>query len=841
MNNVGFSNIIHPQINSQTFGKKKRHAQIVDKTPQDKLERYYRSQGLIGKAFDKIQGALNIGLSKKKLQNEIKSSNKEEFEKKLNKYYDQQKNETEIAIDLATGISAATALRFIKKAQTYSHMYVKNAKFEKYSTLLGVGIAAFAGMITKPILKGINGIGMPKREKKQERTILRDMGSGLVDGVAAPLTYIHKLGLLASVGINSASRYVFNKKADKESNFSDHLQNGWAIKLPVLGLATFSAFKFHKRIDVLEKAIANAKNNVKGIQVFNAKIPLSELKDLGVTSLRDKQTQLELIDTAKRGFFSKTYLKLTAPFRKKFNNSVVAKSLEFIPKPFKRTLFMNKDIIKQKEMERMMAEIEQYNLFYPKMLQVLPSNIEALLNMLMEKGGNSLSDIKVFQVNKEDGFFKKIGKKFLNKRANYISEHGIKSINEFLNNYKSNCPSSRTVVEAQSHVKNTFGNKYTILGEKPLGVGTVAESYLAKDNNTGKEVVIKMTKKWVSPEKLQNDKQKMLDAIERMKGTLTEDEYNYQTKLVDELYKAWAKELDLKLEANAAETLGKYAMNYNTVAPIEVKNNIFVMEKAKGIQFDKFGDYLEKNNKQLSRKEANNLMAKYFQVFFEQLLSVPKKGDKVMHADPHAGNIFIDIANKEKPFTFIDTGNVMRFTPEEAIQNVTSHVDYVIGNSKPIAKRLLKDAKLPEGMTLEEAEKMLAKHLDETFYSGKYKIRTADPFSAINNESIKFMSQNKVILSNKNTNMLKAEMTYLLNLMSLGKILEHVDVSTTVSDEEMKKLGKQMGKQVLESITSGVMNNKKCTIKEVYSRLKYLHDNPEQFITTLYTYVPPKN
>ncbi len=350
-----------------------------------------------------------------------------------------------------------------------------------------------------------------------------------------------------------------------------------------------------------------------------------------------------------------------------------------------------------------------------------------------------------------------------------------------------------------------------------------------------------MTKKWATPEKLQNDKQKMLATIERMKGKLTEDEYNYQKKLVDELYNAWSKELDLGLEAEAAKTLGKYAINYNTVAPIEVKNNMFVMEKAKGIQFDKLGEYLEKNNKKLTKKEANILMAKYFQLFFEQLLSVPKKGNKVMHADPHAGNIFIDITNKEKPFTFIDTGNVLRFTPEEAIQNVTSHVDYVIGNSKPIAKRLLKDAKLPAGMKMEEAEKMLAKHLDDTFYSGKYKIRTADPFSAINNESIKFMSQNKVILSTRNTNLLKAEIAYLSNIMSLGKILEHVDTSTTASDEEMKKLAKQMGKQVLESITSGILNNKKCTIKEVYNRLKYLHDNPEQFITTIYTYVAPKN
>lgn len=66
-----------------------------------------------------------------------------------------------------------------------------------------------------------------------------------------------------------------------------------------------------------------------------------------------------------------------------------------------------------------------------------------------------------------------------------------------------------------------------------------------------------------------------------------------------------------------------------------------------------------------------------------------------MHADPHAGNIFVDLKNKSKPFTFIDTGNVMRYTPEGAIQNVTSHIDYLIGNSKAISKRLLKDAVLP--------------------------------------------------------------------------------------------------------------------------------------------------
>ena len=55
-----------------------------------------------------------------------------------------------------------------------------------------------------------------------------------------------------------------------------------------------------------------------------------------------------------------------------------------------------------------------------------------------------------------------------------------------------------------------------------------------------------------------------------------------------------------------------------------------------------------------------------------------------------------------------------------------------------------------------------------------------------------------------------------------------------------KKLMKEMGKQILEAIKNGLINNKRCTIKEVYKRYKYVKDNPEQFFTTLYSYVAPK-
>ncbi len=838
MDNIVFSNNLNNAYNYKTFQKKRVVTdRIIDKSPQEKLDRIYRSQGFLGKLFDKIQSGLNIGLSRKKIQKEIKNLDTQRIDKKLNQYYDQQKNETEIAIDLMTGLSAAGTFKLIKKMQTYSHLYVKNKKFELISSAIGIGISAIAGMITKPILKAINSIGTPKKERKQERTILKDIGSGFIDGIAAPVAYMHKLGILGAVGINSLSRYAFNKKADKESGFAEHLLNSWAVKAPALGLAMLSVFKFHKRVDVIENAIVKAKNNVKNIKNFDSKMPLSELADLAKTNLKDKQTQSDLIQATKRGFFSKTYMTLTSPIRKLFGKKPkpAFEALELVPKPLKRIAFMNNELIREKEMTNIMREIEQYNIFYPKMIQSMPSNISSMINIVGE-GKNPVEKL-INEASKDDkGFMNR----FFKKRRAYISDKGINAVNDFLNKYKSSCPASRTVKEAQKHVAETYGQRYTLKGDKPLGVGTIAESFLAKDNETGNDVVIKMVKKWVSLDKLNKDKENMLKSLERVKDKIKPDEYEYQRKLVEELYSAWSKEVDLKLEAEAAKTLGKYAVNYNTVSPIAVKNNIFVMEKANGVQFDKFTKYLQDNNIKLTKDEASDLLRSYFQVFFEQLLSVPKQGQKVMHADPHAGNIFIDLKNKAKPFTFIDTGNVMRYTPEEAIQNVTSHIDYLIGNSKAISKRLLKGAQLPDGMSEKQAVELLAKHLDDTFYSGKHKI-VSDPFSTVNNESIDFMKKHKVILSSRNTNLVKAELTYLMNMVSVSDIAKHIDKKSKFNDMEQKEKMKLMFKQIGESLQNSILNNKKCTVEEVYTRYKYAKENPEKLFTTLYSYIPPES
>lgn len=138
-------------------------------------------------------------------------------------------------------------------------------------------------------------------------------------------------------------------------------------------------------------------------------MPLSELADLAKSNLKDKQTQSDLIQATKRGFFSKTYMTLTWPIRKLFGGkpNPATEALELVPKPLKRITFMNKELIKEKEMNNIMREIEQYNIFYPKMIQSMPSNISSMINIVGD-GKNPLEELiqKTSKESKMGGFWK---------------------------------------------------------------------------------------------------------------------------------------------------------------------------------------------------------------------------------------------------------------------------------------------------------------------------------------------------------------------------------------------------------------------------------------------------
>ena len=455
-----------------------------------------------------------------------------------------------------------------------------------------------------------------------------------------------------------------------------------------------------------------------------------------------------------------------------------------------------------------MRLIEEKNIFLPKFIQTIPENI---LGMFGEMGN---------------------GIDFMGMKINNLEE-----LSTIVTRFKSDCPQSRTVQEAQDFISKTYGNKYTIIEDKALGVGTVAETFLAKNNETGQEVVLKFLKKGMSLEKIENDRNTFIDLIKQNPDSDPE-KTNFLIRKINSLYDAWAKEVDLAKEMDAAEILGKNARHYNVAQPIEVKDNIYVMKKAPGVQFNQFIDQMLKENKTITKKEIFSLMKNYFQVFFEQLLSVPKKGSKVMHADPHPGNVFIDLSNTQKPFTFIDTGNVLRYTPEEAIENALNHLDYFIGNSKGIAKALLRNANLPQGMTEKQALELVDKGIKERVYNGHTNLIGENLFQEVNNVGLKVMEENKIIPNQNNTNLLKAEITYLTNITCLKDIRKIIDNdSVNLSKFEAQEQLKLMAKEIQDSIINSAVNNKRHTTKQIRERLNFIDQNKEQFYSTILSFV----
>lgn len=459
-----------------------------------------------------------------------------------------------------------------------------------------------------------------------------------------------------------------------------------------------------------------------------------------------------------------------------------------------------------KTIEEKMRLIEEKNIFLPKFLQTIPENVLGMLKGFQpEFMGMKLSNLDDLQT--------------------------------IITRFKSDCPQSRTVKEAQEFISKTYGDKYTIIQDKALGVGTVAETFLAKDNTTGKEVVLKFLKKGISKEKIENDRKVFIDALKEANKDNPE-KADYLARKINSLYDAWVQETDMAKEMEATQILGRNARHYNAVKPIEVKDNIYVMEKAPGVQFNEFIDDMMKQNKKISEKDMFSILTNYFQVFFEQLLSVPKKGMKVMHADPHPGNVFIDVTNREKPFTFIDTGNVLRYSPEEAIENTLNHLDYFIGNTTGIAKALLRNANLPEGMTMKQAQKIVEDGLKEKVYNGHTNLFGENLFKEVNNVGLKVMEENNIIPNINNTNLLKAEITYLSNLTCLKDIQKIIDKnSDRLTQVEAKEQLKLMLNEIRESVINSAINNKRYTTKQIKERLKFIDENKEQFYSTVLTFI----
>lgn len=90
----------------------------------------------------------------------------------------------------------------------------------------------------------------------------------------------------------------------------------------------------------------------------------------------------------------------------------------------------------------------------------------------------------------------------------------------------------------------------------------------------------------------------------------------------------------------------------------------------------------------------------------EQFSKVDKNG-KVVHADIHPGNIFINLealkSGKGKLFTLIDTGNTIKLSKEQSVASLKVVGFIKNGNTKDLTSVVLEDAILPQAMTKEKA------------------------------------------------------------------------------------------------------------------------------------------
>lgn len=420
-----------------------------------------------------------------------------------------------------------------------------------------------------------------------------------------------------------------------------------------------------------------------------------------------------------------------------------------------------------------------------------------------------------------------------------------------IKNLKGGCPRSYTQDEAQALISETYGKKYTIIRNEPLGVGTIAETYLARENKTGREVVIKLLKKGIRKEKIETDRLQAQELLEKSEYRKNKEEFTYYKKFIDVMYAAWSKECDLSLEKEAAEIMASNAKRFNVVKPIEIKNNIYVMEKAKGVQLNKLDEELKRRGMKLTEDQIKKLLLNYNKVFIEQLISIPRSGQKIIQADPNSANIFIDLDNLEKPITFLDLGNVLRYENLTATRNALGHLDFIFGNSRGIAKTNLEGAILPEGLSREDAIEKLVTELDTHIFNSKTQI---PPPNTITDFCIDVMKNMKIIPNADNANLIKAETTYYSNIFELRHkiqdgLVEEIAGNSGFGDKlklmltEMKETGdfQNLVRCILSEIFNSVKNASLSTQKHAYDVLKeklnYLENNKEKALTTFYSLI----
>ncbi len=777
-------------------------------------------------------------ISQKKVAKEIDKYRfglvqKEQAQNYIERYQKANSNASEAVIDGLATTAAISAGFVVKKTNTFANIFTQ--KYKTKTAVLIAGVSLLTGLLVKLGLKGLDIAGMNKEARKEE-SFSSMLATASVDGAAGYLSVLNPLLIPTGIAVSMFARYVEEKRKDKSApSLNDFLESQRDILASsLLGTAGIAAVAARGHIN-----LAKITNSIKAAAI-NKKHTIS---------YKPPENQLTEFQQLARDIG--------------YDLSVIIKGDRFDPSGISK---LDEDFMKilleegqNGQIDAKIKKLELENIFLPKYLQTvidipesqqekLCKQIDQLLESYNTRKGRNLFDGRDWSFNSEEYLIDNAMKE-LQKKGMDIN--GFKDLQGILRKIKSKCSTSRTVEEAQKLLDREYAGGYTII--KPCGVGSVAETYVAKDNKTNEEVIIKITKDYfLREDKIAKDKRKILNKIsERAKEdwswftsrqTITTPERKkYDINQVNNMFNVWGGEINLIQEAEAAKGISAQTTTFNAVDVIDAKRNIFIMKKAQGVQLDSEDFVREWQKANNTEEDFKNFVENYVRVYCEQLFSLPKSGKKVVQSDPHGGNIMVDVhkikdlMNGSKPITIIDYGNTTQTEQVQAIKNLFNHLDYLVGNTESIAEAMLEGANIGK-QSKSEVVKELSKALQDSIYNPDTKIDVDNPvkiFSTVNSFCLDFMQKKNIIPNASHINQMKAEETYIIsNLGCLKNIADacNYDLSKAVDREAIIKL---LVAEMAKATEDAAKFNPTLTYKEIMKRYNFFIEHPEEALSCL--------
>lgn len=761
-------------------------ADVVDLNT--KLDSAKKQNGLIEKLADKIKNLTNIGFGSAKIEqsiNDISAGKKNEADvtKEIKNYRRSQENVAQSFGD-ALSILGAGLVFFASYKQLTKGKSVLQIKKEAFDGLVQKFTKNFPQISEKsPFGKIANILKDDQKREKIYNTLTNKKTVNILSAIPAMFTggFIKENVLK----LNRIGTSQYKPEYDKEKMSKDEI-------------------KQIKKSNKKAKRNANLRNNITGsvnglaMPLIGALGPAGVPLYLGVNLL----SKYFIGSREDKGEKSPTAF-IENVSTAKFTN-LLAAGLVAVPLikkgQFTKVLEQNaQKVVDELKTVKLSKEFVQPNSF-DELQNLLFSNpkISSIMN-------GELDDVeKISMLSKENIFALKFKQ---------ISNDG----SALTTALREKCPKTWSLDDAQAEINKAFGaNKYTL--KQSVGSGTVAQTFVAQDEN-GKNVCIKLIHKGISKEKIVKDKEAFIEMINASSKTPKEKEY--LIKNVENLSKGIEAEVDLQNEMISAQKLAKTVKKADVVKPIEVKNNIYVMERAEGISlsdFNEFGskissarwskEYYSKQDfndpalgkyykscfddatkeldklvaefkakigldiefEDLTKEETLKMLRQYQDILTEQFSKVDAQG-KIIHGDIHPGNIFIDVKKLKEGkncFTLIDTGNIIEQTKEQSIRfmNLTSYIKNADVDN--IVNFVLDGASLPDNMSREKAVELLGGELRKAFFDKKTKI------PVLTNDSLLQLTDNimkkyNIIPSSTQGNLLKAKKSSNNSLLELYK------------------------------------------------------------------------